>query len=68
MESRHDLKGAPLVRTVFSKNDPTLAFNDFADQTDSDGQEGAMHLFAGAVLEIRTPGGHAFPEGPEQAR
>jgi uncharacterized protein Ymh len=25
-----------------------------------------MHLFEGAVLGIRNPGGHSFPEGPEQ--
>ena len=25
-----------------------------------------MHLFEGAVLAVRNPGGHAFPEGPEQ--
>jgi hypothetical protein len=25
-----------------------------------------MHLFKGAVLAIRNPGGHSFPEGPEQ--
>jgi uncharacterized protein (TIGR02391 family) len=63
---RHDLDGAPLVRTVFSKNDPVLAFNDLADQTDQDEQEGMMHLMEGAVLGIRNPGGHSFPEGPEQ--
>jgi uncharacterized protein (TIGR02391 family) len=63
---RHDLDGAPLVRTVFSRNDPALAFNDLASQTDQDGQEGMMHLFEGAVLGIRNPGGHSFPEGPEQ--
>ena len=63
---RHDLDGAPLVRTVFSKNSPVLAFNDLADQTDQDQQEGLMHLFEGAVLGIRNPGGHAFPEGSEQ--
>ena len=63
---RHDLDGAPLVRTVFSKNSPILAFNDLADQTDQDQQEGLMHLFEGAVLGIRNPGGHAFPEGSEQ--
>jgi uncharacterized protein (TIGR02391 family) len=57
---------APLVRTVFSKNSPVLAFNDLADQTDQDQQEGLMHLFEGAVLGIRNPGGHAFPEGTEQ--
>jgi uncharacterized protein (TIGR02391 family) len=63
---RHDLDGAPLVRTVFSKNNPVLAFNELADQADQDQQEGLMHLFEGAVLGIRNPGGHAFPEGSEQ--
>jgi uncharacterized protein (TIGR02391 family) len=63
---RHDLDGAPLVRTVFSRNNPVLAFSDLANQTDQDQQEGLMHLFEGAVLGIRNPGGHAFPEGTEQ--
>lgn len=63
---QHDLDGAPLVRTVFSKNDPVLAFNDSVSQTDQDEQEGMMHLFEGAVLGIRNPGGHSFPEGTEQ--
>jgi uncharacterized protein (TIGR02391 family) len=63
---RDDLDGAPLVRTVFSRNNPVLAFNDLADQTEQDQQEGLMHLFEGAVLGIRNPGGHAFPEGSEQ--
>jgi uncharacterized protein (TIGR02391 family) len=61
-----DLDGAPLVRAVFSKNNPTLAFNELANQTDLDEQEGMMHLFEGAVQAIRNPGGHDFPEGPEQ--
>ena len=63
---RHDLDGAPLVREVFSRNNPVMAFNDLANQTDSDEQEGMMHLFEGAVLAVRNPGGHSFPEGPEQ--
>jgi len=63
---RHDLDGTPLVRTVFSKNSPVLAFNELADQTDQDEQEGMMHLFEGAVMAIRNPGGHSFPEGSEQ--
>ena len=63
---RHDLDGAPLVRAVFSRNNPVLAFNNLSDQTDLDEQEGMMHLFEGAVLGIRNPGGHSFPEGPEQ--
>jgi uncharacterized protein (TIGR02391 family) len=63
---RHDLDGASLMRTVFSRNAPILAFNDLADQTDIDEQEGMMHLFEGAVLGIRNLGGHSFPEGTEQ--
>ena len=56
------------MRTVFSSKDPILAFNDLADQTDRDEQEGTMHLFEGAVLAIRNPGGHSFPEGPSSGR
>jgi uncharacterized protein (TIGR02391 family) len=63
---KHDLDGTALVRTVFSKNGPALAFNDLSDQTDLDEQEGMMHLFEGAVMAIRNPGGHSFPEGSEQ--
>jgi uncharacterized protein (TIGR02391 family) len=63
---RHDLDGAPLVRTVFSKKEPVLAFSGLRDQTDLDEQEGMMHLFEGAVMAIRNPGGHSFPEGSEQ--
>jgi uncharacterized protein (TIGR02391 family) len=63
---RHDLDGAPLMTTVFSAKDPVLAFNDLTDQTDRDEQFGMMHLFEGAVLAIRNPGGHSFPEGTEQ--
>lgn len=63
---RDDLDGVSLMRTVFSKNSPRLAFNDLKDQTDLDEQEGMMHLFEGAVFAIRNPGGHSFPEGPEQ--
>lgn len=63
---KHDLDGVNLMRSVFSKNAPVLAFNALGDQTDLDEQEGMMHLFEGAVMAIRNPGGHAFPEGPEQ--
>jgi len=63
---RHDLDGGSLMREVFSRNNPVLAFNDLVDQTDRDEQEGMMHLFEGAVLAIRNPGGHSFPEGSEQ--
>jgi len=63
---RHDLDGAPLMRAVFSRNAPVLSFNEMKDQTDADEQEGMMHIFEGAVLAIRNPGGHSFPEGTEQ--
>lgn len=63
---QYQLDGAPLMRTVFSRNNPILAFNNLTDQTDMDEQEGMMHLFEGVVLGIRNPGGHSFPEGPEQ--
>ncbi len=54
------------MREVFSRNNPVLVFNDLVDQTDRDEQEGMMHLFEGAVMAIRNPGGHSFPEGSEQ--
>jgi len=34
------------MTTVFSKNQPVLAFNDLKDKTDEDKQEGMIHLFA----------------------
>lgn len=63
---QHQLDGAPLVRKVFSRNDPILSFNQLTDQTDTDEQEGMMHLLEGVILGIRNPGGHSFPEGPQQ--
>lgn len=65
---RHDLDGAPLMRTVFSRNSPILAFNDLSDQTDQDEQEGMMHLFEGAVLALRNPRAHTLlDDSPELA-
>jgi uncharacterized protein (TIGR02391 family) len=63
---RHDLDGAALVREVFSRKSAILSFNDLTNQTEQDEQEGMMHLFEGAVLAIRNPGGHSFPEGSAQ--
>jgi uncharacterized protein (TIGR02391 family) len=65
---RHDLDGAVLMRTVFSKNKPILAFNDLQDQSDFDEQEGLMHLFEGAALALRNPRAHDLsPDSPEEA-
>lgn len=63
---RHDLDGTGLMTTVFSQKTPVLSFNNLTTQTDLDEQQGMMHLFVGAVLGIRNPGGHSFPEGDEQ--
>jgi uncharacterized protein (TIGR02391 family) len=49
------------MRTVFSRKNPILAFNNLSDQAELDEQEGMMHLFEGAVLAIRNPRGHSFP-------
>jgi len=65
---RTDLDGAALMRTVFSKNAAVLAFNDLADQSDLDEQEGLMHLFEGAMLAFRNPRAHDLaPDTPEYA-
>jgi uncharacterized protein (TIGR02391 family) len=65
---RHDLDGAALMRSVFSRNSPVLAFNSLADQSDLDEQEGLMHLFEGAVLAFRNPRAHDLaPDTPEYA-
>ena len=65
---QHDLDGAPLIRTIFSRNNPILAFNSLSNQSEQDEQEGMMHLFEGAVLAIRNPRGHSFPyDSPERA-
>ena len=37
--SRRDEDGADLMRRVFSRNEPVLAFNDLSDQSDKDEQE-----------------------------
>jgi uncharacterized protein (TIGR02391 family) len=65
---RHDLDGAGLMTTVFSKNQPILAFNERRDRTEEDEQEGMMHLFLGAVLALRNPRVHTLlDDSPEMA-
>lgn len=59
---RDDLDGAGLMRTVFSRNAPILAFNDLSHQSELDEQEGMMHFYEGVALGIRNPGAHDFPE------
>jgi uncharacterized protein (TIGR02391 family) len=64
-----DRDGAKLMEFVFSASDPVLAFNDQSDTSDTDEQRGMMHLYVGAVMGIRNPGGHrvGVEERPERA-
>lgn len=66
---RPDLDGVALMQTAFSVNDPVLAFNDRADQSDKDEQQGMMHLYIGAAMGVRNPVGHrvGVTERPERA-
>jgi uncharacterized protein (TIGR02391 family) len=65
---RHDLSGATLMRTVFSKTNPIVVFNELSDQSEQDEQEGLMHLFEGAMLALRNPRAHSLvPDSPVQA-
>ncbi len=53
-----DRDGVDLMRHVFSPRAPVLAFNDLADVSDRDEQEGLMNLFVGAVQALRNPRAH----------
>ena len=66
---RANLEGVNLMRTVFSVNSPLLAFNRLADPSDRDEQEGMMHLYEGAAMAVRNPGGHRVgaSERPDRA-
>ena len=58
-----------LMQTVFSVNDPILAFNDLSDPSDKSEQQGMMFLYVGAAMAVRNPSGHrvAVSESPERA-
>src|SRR6266851_1353932 len=63
-----DRDGADLMRYVFSANNPVVAFNGLADETDRSEQEGMMHLFEGVMLALRNPRAHTLSDdSPEQA-
>jgi uncharacterized protein (TIGR02391 family) len=64
----HDRDGNALMSMVFSRNNPILAVNDLADQSDQDEQEGFMHLAMGVCLALRNPRAHDLdPDEPEHA-
>jgi uncharacterized protein (TIGR02391 family) len=54
----YQLDNTRLMSAVFSKNNPTLAFNELISQSDNDEQEGFMHLYMGACLAFRNPRAH----------
>jgi uncharacterized protein (TIGR02391 family) len=49
----YQLDNTKLMTAVFSKNNPTLAFNELTTQSDNDEQEGFMHFIYGNVLGIQ---------------
>ena len=65
---RHDLDGAPLMRTAFSRNAPILALNDLKDQTDADEQEGMMHLLRAPSLVSEIPEDTLSRKAPSRGR
>lgn len=68
MRSDVEEDGTSLMMKVFSKTNPVLKFNDLADQSDLDEQQGFMYLFAGAVMGLRNPRAHKlFQDEPERA-
>lgn len=63
-----DKDGIPLMETVFSPKNPTLKFNNLADQSDVDEQKGFMMMFGGAVAGLRNPRAHKIiKDDPEMA-
>jgi uncharacterized protein (TIGR02391 family) len=64
----YQLDNTRLMSAVFNKNNPTLAFNELKSQSDSDEQEGFMHLYMGACLAFRNPRAHDLtPDEPSIA-
>ena len=68
MRSGAELDGTALMQTVFSPKSPVLRFNDLADQSDRDEQQGFMMMFSGAVAGLRNPRAHKLiKDDPERA-
>lgn len=50
--------GKALMFEVFAIGNPKLKLNKMADQSDTDEQEGFMHIFAGLMQGVRNPKAH----------
>jgi uncharacterized protein (TIGR02391 family) len=60
--------GVSLMQHVFSVKNPVLKFNDLADESDRNEQQGFMQLFTGAVTGLRNPRAHKIiQDDPEEA-
>ena len=55
---RLDLDGKSLMSVCFNTKSPILKLNDMNTVSETDEQEGFMHLFMGAMQGIRNPLGH----------
>ena len=55
-----DISGVDLMRRVFSRKTPILAFNDGLNESQLNEQEGLMHLFEGVALALRNPRAHSL--------
>jgi uncharacterized protein (TIGR02391 family) len=63
-----DKDGDPLMKHVFSPNNPILRFNDLLDESDRNEQKGFMDLFSGTVSGLRNPRAHKIiRDEPERA-
>jgi len=56
------------MERAFNPSNPTLKFNQLADQSDRDEQKGFMMMFSGAVAGLRNPRARKFiQDDPERA-
>jgi uncharacterized protein (TIGR02391 family) len=68
LRSGENQDGTKLMEYVFAPQDPLLAFNGLADESDRDEQKGYMMMFSGAVAGLRNPRAHKIIEDdPERA-
>jgi uncharacterized protein (TIGR02391 family) len=50
--------GRKLMMIAFNKNNPLIKLNELENDSELDEQEGYSHIFSGAVMAVRNPGGH----------
>ena len=55
-----DSSGTVLMRSVFNKSNPKLAWSARKTISERDEHEGYQHIFAGAMMGVRNPTAHEF--------